>query len=57
MTKALVGFEVDPSDVRGTRKFNQHKKGADLTATIDGQREAGRRDIVEAIEEVLPSDK
>jgi len=57
MTKALAGFEIDPSDVRGTRKLNQHKKGADLTATIDGQREAGRRDIVEAIEEVLPSDK
>jgi transcriptional regulator len=57
LTKALAGFEIDPTDVRGTRKFNQHKKGPDLTATIHGQREAGRRDIVEAIEEVLPSDK
>jgi transcriptional regulator len=57
MTKAIVGFEVDPSDVRGTRKFNQHKKGEDLAATIEGQRAAGRPDIVEAIEEVLPSDK
>jgi 23S rRNA pseudouridine955/2504/2580 synthase len=25
MTKAIVGFEVDPIEIRGTRKFNQHK--------------------------------
>jgi transcriptional regulator len=54
MTKAIVGFEVDPIDVRGTRKFNQHKKGEDLAATIEGQRSAGRDDIVAAIEELVP---
>ena len=49
MTRAIVGFEVDPVEVRGTRKFNQHKTGEDLAATIAGQAEAGRSDIVEAI--------
>jgi transcriptional regulator len=54
MTKAIVGFEVEPAAVRGTRKFNQHKRGEDLAATIEGQRGAGREDIVAAIEELVP---
>jgi transcriptional regulator len=54
LTRALAGFEVDPADIRGTRKFNQHKKGEDLAATIEGQRRAGREDIVDAIEELVP---
>ena len=52
MTRAVVGFEVDPEAVRGTRKFNQHKRAEDLAATIAGQRGAGREDIVAAIGEV-----
>ena len=52
MTRAIVGFEVDPIEIRGTRKFNQHKTGEDLAATIEGQASAGRSDIVEAIQEV-----
>jgi transcriptional regulator len=52
MTKAIIGFEVEPAEIRGTRKFNQHKADADLTATIAGQRSAGRADIVAAIEEL-----
>jgi transcriptional regulator len=52
MTKAIIGFEVEPTEIRGTRKFNQTKLGADLAATIDGQRRAGRDDIVAAIEEM-----
>jgi transcriptional regulator len=51
MLRAIVGFEVDPVEVRGTRKFNQHKGADDLTATIEGQRGAGRDDIVAAIRE------
>jgi len=51
MTKAIVGFEVVPSEVRGTRKFNQHKSAEDLAATIAGQAGAGREDIVQAISE------
>ncbi|GAA4746574.1 FMN-binding negative transcriptional regulator [Sphingomonas daechungensis] len=51
MTKAIVGFEVSPTGIRGTRKFNQHKSDADLAATIAGQEEAGRADIVAAIRE------
>jgi transcriptional regulator len=54
MTRAIVGFEIDPAEVRGTRKFNQHKTGEDLTATIDGQRSAGRDDVVAAIHELIP---
>ena len=51
MTKAIIGFEVDPTEIRGTRKFNQHKAMDDLAATIEGQRGAGREDIVVAIRE------
>ena len=56
MTRAIVGFEVDPVGVRGTRKFNQHKTGDDLAATIEGQAGAGRNDIVEAISEMTKSE-
>ena len=52
MAKAIVGFEVDPIEIRGTRKFNQHKAADDLAATIEGQHGAGRDDIVAAIDEV-----
>ena len=52
MTKAIIGFEVDPVEIRGTRKFNQHKSADDLAATIEGQLGAGRDDIVAAIGEV-----
>lgn len=52
MLRAIVGFEVDPTEFRGTRKFNQHKAASDLAATIEGQRGAGREDIVAAIREV-----
>jgi predicted FMN-binding regulatory protein PaiB len=52
LTRAIVGFEVGPTAIRGTRKFNQHKAGADLAATIAGQSRAGRDDIVAAIHEL-----
>lgn len=52
MLRAIVGFEVEPDEIRGTRKFNQHKAGEDLAATIDGQRGAGRLDVVAAIGEL-----
>jgi transcriptional regulator len=52
MTKGIVGFEVTPTDIRGTRKFNQHKSADDLAATIEGQKAAGRNDVVEAIREM-----
>jgi transcriptional regulator len=55
MTKAIVGFEVEPTEVRGTRKFNQHKRGDDLAAAIEGQRSIGREDIVAAIEDLTRS--
>jgi transcriptional regulator len=49
MTRAIIGFEVDPAEVRGTRKFNQHKPAEDLAATIAGQEATGRHDIAQAI--------
>ena len=52
MTKAIVGFGVEPTEIRGTRKFNQSKTGDDLLASIEGQRRAGRPDIAAAIEEL-----
>lgn len=52
LTRAIIGFEVEPFAIRGTRKFNQHKEGADLAATIAGQSGAGRDDIVAAIHEM-----
>jgi transcriptional regulator len=52
MTRAIIGFEVDPVKMRGTRKFNQHKNAEDLAATVEGQRGAGREDIVAAIGEL-----
>jgi transcriptional regulator len=56
ITRAIVGFEVDPAAIRGTRKFNQHKSDEDLKATIEGQRGAGREDIVAAIRELTARD-
>lgn len=57
MTKAIVGFEVEPADMRGTRKFNQHKVQSDWQASIAGQQAAGRDDIVAAMTEVAKSDE
>jgi len=51
MTRAIVAFELEPEQVRGTRKFNQHKSIEDIAATIAGQQGAGRGDIVAAINE------
>ncbi|MEO6581993.1 MAG: FMN-binding negative transcriptional regulator [Sphingomicrobium sp.] len=51
MVRAIVGFEVEPRDIRGTRKFNQHKPAADVEANIAGQTGAGRQDIAAAIRE------
>lgn len=55
-TRAIIGFEVDPTEVRGTRKFNQHKAAEDLAATIEGQCSIGRDDIVAAIGELAARD-
>jgi predicted FMN-binding regulatory protein PaiB len=52
LTRAIVGFELEPTAIRGTRKFNQSKGADDLAATIEGQAAAGRDDIVAAIREL-----
>lgn len=54
LTKAIVGFEIEPVELRGTRKFNQHKNDADTRATIAGQIGAGRLEIAEAIMQARP---
>jgi transcriptional regulator len=56
MLQAIIGFELDPSEIRGTRKFNQQKSGDDLEATINGQLSVGREDIVAAIRELTAND-
>ena len=55
-TRAIVGFEVEPTAVRGTRKFDQHKKSEDWLAGAEGQRNAGRDDIVAAMKELGSGD-
>ena len=52
MSKAIIGFQVLPEAIRGTRKFNQHKEEGDLAATIDGQQKAGRDDIAAAVRDL-----
>lgn len=47
--RALVGFEVVPDNVHGTRKFNQHKSAADIEANVRGLNAAGRADLAEAV--------
>lgn len=54
VVKAIVGFEVEPTAIRGTRKFDQHKSPADRDAIIDGQLGAGRDDIVAGIRDLGP---
>ena len=55
MLQAIIGFEVDPVEIRGTFKFNQHKSAEDVAATVAGQRSAGRDDIVAAIQHAANS--
>jgi transcriptional regulator len=50
MTKAVVGFQVERQNLRGTLKFNQHKSEQDLAANLAGQAGAGRGDLSGAIE-------
>lgn len=52
LTRAIIGFEVEPTAIRGTRKFNQSKGADDLAATIEGQSATGRDDIVAAIRDL-----
>ena len=52
--KAIVGFEVEPTAIRGTRKFEQHKPASDIEAAIAGQQGVGREDIVAAIRALRP---
>lgn len=53
-TRAIVGFEITPDAIRGTRKFNQHKPAADIEANVRGLTEAGRTDVAEAISRHWP---
>lgn len=49
MTRAIVGFEIEPDAIRGTRKFGQHKPDEQFESSVEGQRRAGRQDIVRAM--------
>lgn len=52
MTKAIVGFEVLPDAIRGTRKFNQHKSAEDRAATIAGLGRGGLGEVAKAVEQL-----
>jgi transcriptional regulator len=53
-TRAIVGFEVAPDAIRGTRKFNQHKTAAEIDANVRGLTAAGRGDVADAIRRHWP---
>lgn len=53
MTKVIVGFEVVPDVIRGTRKFNQHKPAQDRAATITGLRSGGLGEVADAVEQLV----
>lgn len=54
MLNAIVGFSVIIEDIRGTRKFNQHKPPADIDAGIAGQRAAGNNDVADMMLRLRP---
>ena len=54
MLKAIAGFEFDIEELRGTRKFTQHKNSADIAASIAGQRAAGNHPIADRMEAFRP---
>ena len=56
MTRGLIGLEVEPVALRGTRKFNQHKSVEDHLAAVAGQAAAGCADIVSALREGRPAE-
>ena len=53
-TRALIGFEITPEEIRGTRKFNQHKPAADIEANVRGLTDAGRGDVADAVQRLWP---
>jgi transcriptional regulator len=55
MLPFITGFEVEVTAMRGTNKLNQHKSTADLSAMIEGQRDAGREDIIALVEAAVAS--
>jgi transcriptional regulator len=54
MKQSIIGFEIVPGAIRGTRKFNQHRGASHLAATIQGKPQARREDIAAAIRELQP---
>ena len=49
LTRAITGFEIAPDEIRGTRKYNQHKSRADIDANVTGLEQAGRGDVAQQI--------
>ena len=54
MLKAIVGFEIPIEQIRGTRKFNQHKDDANTEATLAGLRAAGMDAVADAVAQLRP---
>jgi transcriptional regulator len=57
MLNGIVGFEIVPDQIRGTRKFNQHKSDEDRAATVAGLQAAGFGDVASAVLEFAPQPK
>ncbi len=53
MTDFIVGFELDISTLRGTRKMNQNKNAADVDAMIQHLKAAKRDDVVALVEAAM----
>lgn len=49
MLGGIAGFELTPSELRGTRKLGQHKNRAEREGAIAGLEAAGRADIAAAM--------
>ncbi len=47
MTKAIICFEMEVRELRGTRKLGQNKKGAERDGALAGLSAAGRPDMAE----------
>ena len=55
MIRAIQGFEVEPTALRGTTKLSQNKSVADRTGVIAGLRARGEETLAGAMEQRLSS--
>jgi transcriptional regulator len=54
MTKAILGFEMEVRELRGTRKLAQHKLAHERRGAIEGMAAAGAKEMAELMREAPP---